>query len=193
MKVPMIVCLNQYDILTKQGYEIDIQKLSDVLGVPVVPSIAIHNRGVHEILEKIIEIYENRVKISSPKFQFGKEIESKVRKLTATFSNNFPDHKCPARFAALKLLENDEKCISNLELEGNNGNEVLNLARETRNQLEELHGEDISTIVNAESCKHRENFEKSEMVPNGRSYYPPSGVGIFDLNSCPFWSLFSRI
>jgi ferrous iron transport protein B len=153
LNIPMVISLNQYDILKKRGYEVDLQKLSDLLGVPVVPSIAIHNRGVHELLEKVIELHENKEKITKKKFPFGKEIESKFMELVNSFETNFVNHKCPARFAAIKLLENDDKCVDSLNLVGEKGKALIHLASDIRNQLEDLHGEQISTIINAEMYK----------------------------------------
>lgn len=74
---PTIISLNQIDLLKERGYEIDREKLESLLGVAVVPTVAVHNRGVHEILEEIIEIEEGHKTLSMKKITFGKEIEEK--------------------------------------------------------------------------------------------------------------------
>jgi len=158
LHIPMIISLNQFDILKKRGYEIDVNELSHILGVPVIPTIAIHNRGVHELLEEIIEIYEGKKEISHTNFLFGKEIELKLSQLVNNFTSDFRADQCPARFAAIKLLENDKKCIESLNLDGEKGRELLHLADEIQNQLEDLHGEDISVIINAEMYKITNNI-----------------------------------
>ncbi|MBN2154685.1 MAG: ferrous iron transport protein B [Candidatus Lokiarchaeota archaeon] len=160
LKIPMVISLNQYDILKKRGYEIDIEKLSELLGVPVVPSIAVHNRGIHELLEKVIALHEHQEKITFRQFEYGKEIESRLTELIYAFETNFREHKCPARFAAIKFLENDEKCIESLNLEEKEGEELLTLAAKNRNQLEGLRGEQISTIINAEVYKITNNIAR---------------------------------
>ncbi|MHA1728363.1 MAG: ferrous iron transport protein B [Promethearchaeota archaeon] len=154
---PVIVSLNQYDILTKQGYEIDIKKIEELLGVPVIPAIAVHNRGLHEVLEKIIEIEEDSLDYKAKQFKFGKEIDSRIEEIMNLFQKLYPSHPYTSRFAAIKLIENDESIIQTLQL-GNgkteeiqeSNNILLEKSKELRNELEEIHGEQIYTVINSE-------------------------------------------
>ncbi len=50
---PMILALNMADIAKRQGYEIDLQRLSDELGVPVVPTVAVRKGGIDGLLTAI--------------------------------------------------------------------------------------------------------------------------------------------
>lgn len=153
LNVPLIICLNQFDILAKRGYDIDAEQLSQILGVPVIKTIAVHNRGVHELLEGIIEVHEKKKTILKKPFHLGKEIEDCLKELMELFTQNFDTRKCPVRFTTIKLLENDKKCISSLNLEGDKGKLILNKLAAVRGSLEDLHGEQISTIINAEFYK----------------------------------------
>jgi ferrous iron transport protein B len=151
---PMILSLNQYDTLKHRGYEIDADKLADLLGVTVIPTVAVHNRGVHELLENVIDHYKTK-SIRHPKqYEFGKEVEQRLKQLISLFEHYYPNHVYPSRFAAMKLLENDQPCIESLRLEENNGKpDLLALADKMRHELEELHGEQISTVLNSEIFK----------------------------------------
>ncbi len=149
---PMILALNQYDLLRERGYEIDTQKLSDTLQLPIEKVVAVHNRGVHELLERIIELEENKgVKIPQDPI-FGKEIEEYLERISAKlpeFSESLASY--PSKFIALKLLENDEVIIQ--ELVSNSTEEIgrfIYLIDEIRQNLTDLHGEQISTILNGE-------------------------------------------
>ncbi|MHA1341063.1 MAG: ferrous iron transport protein B [Promethearchaeota archaeon] len=166
---PIIIALNQYDILQKRGYEIDVVKLEELLGVPVIPTVAIHNRGVHEILEKIIEMEEGKCPLKAREIKFGKEIETKLKAIENQIESKFRCN-CPSRFMAIKLLEKDENMIERLlkkaepiestgETENNSmpTTEVINkkkmILKESEKYCEELeneHGEDISVVLNAE-------------------------------------------
>ena len=53
---PMVVALNQMDLARKKGIEIDVKKLQKLLGVPVVPTVAIRSTGLHELLQKVVEV-----------------------------------------------------------------------------------------------------------------------------------------
>ncbi|UYP47834.1 Fe(2+) transporter FeoB [Candidatus Lokiarchaeum ossiferum] len=151
---PTIISLNQIDLLKERGYEIDREKLESLLGVAVVPTVAVHNRGVHEILEEIIEIEEGHKTLSMKKITFGKEIEEKINQISAEVQELYRKISCPSKFMAMKLLENDEYCLKNIrafnEVTGSDTAKLVYKINETRTNLENLHGEQISTILNAE-------------------------------------------
>lgn len=56
LKVPIILAINQCDILNKRNMKIDFKKLEDIFKLPVIPCVAIHGKGVHQLLEEAIEI-----------------------------------------------------------------------------------------------------------------------------------------
>lgn len=79
---------------------------------------------------------------------FGKEVESCIGKLIMEININQLSSaliKYPPRFLAIKLLENDEEIKSSFE-----NNEIIKIADEFRNQLEDIHGEDVHTIMSSE-------------------------------------------
>ena len=54
-QIPMIVALNMMDEAERSGLEIDVQKLSALLGVPVIPTVGIRRKGIDELLRRIPE------------------------------------------------------------------------------------------------------------------------------------------
>ena len=56
LKVPMILAINQMDILHKRNIDIDFEKLEKIFKLPVLPLVAVHGVGVHQLLEKAIEM-----------------------------------------------------------------------------------------------------------------------------------------
>ncbi|MFX1496943.1 MAG: ferrous iron transport protein B [Promethearchaeota archaeon] len=56
LHVPMILAINQMDILHKRNIDLDFDKLEDFFQLPVMPVIAVHGKGVHQLLEKAIEM-----------------------------------------------------------------------------------------------------------------------------------------
>jgi len=154
LKRPIIISLNQYDILQKQGFDIDVEKLEDELQVPVQKTVAVHNRGVHELLERIIEIEENDTKIHPREMEFGREIEKKIEKMIARVKEEDLQFNYPLRFLAQKLLEGDENAIALLkqELKKNEVHEkdFIDLIQKERRELEDLHGHYVSELFNGE-------------------------------------------
>ena len=52
----MVVCINQVDIAKQKGIVIDTEKLQDMLGVSVVSTVAVRGEGLHELMEKAVEL-----------------------------------------------------------------------------------------------------------------------------------------
>ncbi|MFX0019924.1 MAG: ferrous iron transport protein B [Promethearchaeota archaeon] len=56
LKVPIILAINQMDILKKRNIDIDFKKFESILELPVIPLVAVHGMGVHQLLEEAIEL-----------------------------------------------------------------------------------------------------------------------------------------
>jgi ferrous iron transport protein B len=99
---PMIVALNMQDLSEKKGMKIDAARLSKILGVKVVPTIASHGRGVKELLEAAFRCLDESCPAAAPRWT--PDIEEEVRALAAKIP---PDFQIVAnrRFTAIKLIE----------------------------------------------------------------------------------------
>ncbi|MFX0011973.1 MAG: FeoB small GTPase domain-containing protein, partial [Candidatus Hermodarchaeota archaeon] len=155
LKIPIILAINQMDILQKRNRDLNIRKLLSILKLPVLPVVAVHGRGVHEILEEAIKL-ASKEQYTFPDLShilaFGKEIENGLETLTkklTEFPNIYTKSKYPPRFLAIKLLENDEEVIDMFK-DAESFNEIAKIAEESRNILENLHGENIETIISSE-------------------------------------------
>ena len=56
LKVPVILAVNQMDILRKRNMDLDFEKLEKIFKLPVIPLVAVHGVGVHQLLEEAIEL-----------------------------------------------------------------------------------------------------------------------------------------
>jgi len=151
LKLPMILAINQLDLVRKRKIMINLKKLEEIFKIPVIPVVAVHGRGVHELLEKTIEMFENKFQIPNEDFfKFGKEVETGIQKLIEEINNytdELKDIKYPSRFLAIKILEKDDELIGKIK---RLKPEIVDIAAEIREELEELHGEDINTIISTE-------------------------------------------
>ena len=164
LKVPMIIAMNQMDILRKRNIDLDFKVLNTIFKLPILPVVAVHGTGVHQLLEKAIEIVEqNKInsysKKSDYKFpelsqitSFGKEVETQVdilykKLIQVPIVNNGVQY--PARFLAIKLLEKDEEILKYLN-SNHQFKEIIKYANDYCEQLEDYHGEDIHTIISSE-------------------------------------------
>ncbi|MBP1749200.1 MAG: Fe2+ transport system protein [Deltaproteobacteria bacterium] len=62
LRSPVILAVNMLDVAEGQGVHIDIDALEKSLGIPVIPTVATKNRGVRELLDKILDIARDRVR-----------------------------------------------------------------------------------------------------------------------------------
>ena len=110
LELPMIICLNMMDEALEKGIVIDVNKLSEILGVPVVSAIAKRGQGVKETFETALKAVEEGVKTSPPRFCKG--VEKYIVSLEERLKGVEIVGKFPLRFIALKLIEQDEEISS---------------------------------------------------------------------------------
>ncbi|MEM2429414.1 MAG: ferrous iron transport protein B [Nitrososphaerales archaeon] len=144
LETPMIIALNQMDVAKKKGIEINVKKLEELLGVPVIPTVAIKGIGIFQLLEKAIEIIE-KGSIVKYKIRYGEEIEERLAKLVEMIKNI--QFYYPPRYVAIKLLEGDEE----IEREINRVNpQIILFAKKLAGEIEKLHKHSCSTVITSE-------------------------------------------
>ncbi|MDD1673390.1 MAG: ferrous iron transport protein B, partial [Methanomicrobiales archaeon] len=126
-----------------RGVSIDVKKFEEMLGVPVVPTVAIQGKGIAELTEQILKVAQT--KYTPPVLRYGKEVEEKIERLTALVGRIQIAY--PARWVAIKLLERDPEIIDRV---GKIGPEIVHSAEELARDLEQLHGESSGVIISAE-------------------------------------------
>jgi len=143
LETPMVIALNQMDMARKKGIEINVEKLSELLGVPVVPTIAVKGVGIFKLLDKAIEVAE---KGNKPKrVEYGRDFEEAISRIAETFSGS--DLPYPSRYVAIKLLEGDREIEEEISQKNTS---ALSLAKEVGRKLEESHGHSCPTLITSE-------------------------------------------
>lgn len=105
LQKPMVVALNMIDEAEKKGIKIDIDKLSNTLGVPVIQTIGKKGVGVYDLFQLAHDAYEQKY---IPKIHnTGSEIEDFIRKTSALLKEKNIPTKWNDRFVSIKLLEKD--------------------------------------------------------------------------------------
>ena len=111
MGARVIVALNMMDEAESRKYKIDVDGLSQEIGVPVVPMVASRNRGTDSLLKEIVNVVENKVEVKGIRLEYGREIKEEIDKLERLISQTEISQKYSPRWLAVKLLENDEEVI----------------------------------------------------------------------------------
>ena len=119
MRVPMVLALNMMDEVTANGGTIDIQGMSRALGIPVVPISAVKNEGVDELVKIAVLTAKNRVYPAVYDFCSPGPVHRCIHAVVHQIEDHAEAARLPVRFAATKLIEEDEDIRTRLELDQN--------------------------------------------------------------------------
>ena len=120
LRVPMVLALNMMDEVRANGGAIDVQKMSDALGIPVVPISAAKGEGVSELVDQALSVARSR---TLPKVTDFCSDDSAVHRCIHAVVHIIADHAdrigVPARFCAAKLIEGGDDLAQVLDLDEN--------------------------------------------------------------------------
>ena len=108
--IPVCIALNMIDVAEKRGVKIDAAKLCALLGAPVVPTVARSGKGKDELMDSAAALVKAG-KASQPlAISYGSDVDRTLDELTPKIAAaGFLSGSYPARWVALKYLENDEQ------------------------------------------------------------------------------------
>ena len=113
MGIPICIALNMMDVAKKRGIKIDAKKLSSLLGVPVIPTVARTGKGKKELMHSAAQIMHTDNELAPLKISYGTDIDQALSKMEAEIkAGNFLTDSYQARWIALKYMENDEQIRS---------------------------------------------------------------------------------
>lgn len=107
---PMVIALNMFDELQSSGREFNYQLLSEMIDIPIIPTIGKKGFGIPAMLDTIIEMYESDSfhENGNVPISYGRVLEKSIYRLGIVLSKNDISHlNMPLRYLCIKLLEND--------------------------------------------------------------------------------------
>ena len=112
MHLRMVVALNMFDETERRGDNIDYNKLGELFGMPMIPTVFTSGKGVKELFHAVIEAYES-TEDKNPRFRHihinhGHELERGIHEIQEHLKqeDNLREH-FSTRYLAIKLLEHD--------------------------------------------------------------------------------------
>ena len=118
LDIPMTLALNMIDEMPALGRKIDVDKLEEVLGIPVVPISASQNEGVSEFVRVSLETANHKRKPKNPDLCSG-TVHRAIHSIASLVEDHAQEIRVTPRFAATKLVEGDELFIPKLKLNKN--------------------------------------------------------------------------
>jgi ferrous iron transport protein B len=148
MNIKVVIALNMYDELEKRGVKFEYDVLGEMLGIPIIPTVASKGIGVDELFKKLIEVYEDRdPSVRHIHINYGPLIETAINKIQAEiWKNPKITDKQSSRYVAIKLLETDKTTLVQLKEYGN-FEQIKTLTKNTISELEKEYGERSETII----------------------------------------------
>jgi len=111
--VPVVIAINMMDVVKKNGDKINIEKLSDAIGCPIVQISALKGNGVDEAVTAAIEAAKMGRRV--PSYIFSGTVEHTIAHIEEAAIHHMPDDE--QRWYAVKIFERDQKVIEELKLE----------------------------------------------------------------------------
>jgi ferrous iron transport protein B len=148
MGANIIVALNMIDVAKGRGININADKLSQLLGVPVVPTNAKREEGVKDLLRTVMDAASSREDGVQPELvQYGTEVEEEVSKIREKLiAEGVENSGLSLRWISVKLLEQDPEIIKKMEHVLTNGDISFQI-QESREHLTDIFGDAPEIIL----------------------------------------------
>ena len=113
MNVRMVCALNMYDEFERRGDRMDIDVLSQLFGMPMIPTSFKTGRGVKDLFRAVIQVYDGKQGTSRHlHINYGHEIEQGISHIQQYLkADEHIRQRFSTRYLALKLLEHDSEVL----------------------------------------------------------------------------------
>jgi len=134
LQIPMVLTLNMMDEVQANNGSIDIQRMKEVLGIPVVPISAIKKEGLSELMDQAVEAVHNQKKPERIDFCSG-AVHRAIHAVAHLIEDHCQRLGLPMRFAATRLVEGDEPMLKTLGLDENEADMIEHAVKEMESEM----------------------------------------------------------
>ena len=198
LDVPMVLALNMMDEVRQNGGSVLVNRMEEMLGIPVIPISAAKNEGIDELVEHALHVAKYQEKPRIIDFCDANEDGGAVHRCLHAIMHLIEDHAqaagIPVRFAAAKLTEGDQLIMDSLKLDQNEKETLEHIIK----QMEKERGLDRAaaiahmrfdfiervcdeTVVKTKESKEHLRSMKIDQILTGKYTAIPCFVGIMGL------------
>lgn len=203
LSIPMVIALNMMDEVRASGNSIDVKKLSDHLGIPVVPISASKGEGISELIDVVMKTAQSQDKsIRKLDFCTG-EVHKAIHSISHLIEDQAKEAGYPLRFAATKLVEGDEPTFKELNISENQLHIINHVVEDMEMKLEMdreaaladmryVYIEKIceDTVIKKQETNEQIRSEKIDKILTHKYFGIPIFIGIM---FAVFWLTFGLI
>lgn len=147
MDLAMVMALNMSDELEKSGDKLDVEQLSQLLGMPIIPTTGRNGKGIDTLFNAIIAVFEGREKHSRHiHVNHGQILEQQIDLLREELYHHGFSDEISTRFLSIKLLENDSEMENFVQAKDDDGS-IMKLRASIANEYQERNGQDIESAL----------------------------------------------
>ncbi len=148
MNIKVVIALNMYDELEKNNIDFDFVALGQMIGIPIIPTVASRGNGIDNLFDKLIDVFEDRdPSVRHIHVNYGQVIEKSINDIQhEIWKNPAIRVKLSSRFVAIKLLENDRNMAEWLKQFDNYKN-IMSVAAQAIEYLEKEYNERSETVI----------------------------------------------
>ncbi len=151
MDMKVVMALNMWDEFIETGDQLDVDKLSKLLGIPMVHTVSSKGKGIGKLFNKIIDVFEDKDPIVRHiHINYGITIENAISKLQNYINkagNESVTSRIAPRYLSIKLLEGDAEEIKRVRKYCINASEILSAAKKETKIIEDERNDNIETVI----------------------------------------------
>ncbi|TRO79749.1 ferrous iron transport protein B [Trichloromonas acetexigens] len=143
LEIPTVMALNIFDEAQAKGFKIDVDGIAEMLGITVIPTAAVKNQGLQELLAAVLATAERQENRRPRQLSYGEDIDRAIAEIGQNLTDKHPQlaERYPLRWLACKLLEADPEVTKEANLVPGE------VAGEAVDHLRRAHGEDIESLM----------------------------------------------
>ncbi|MBI4800067.1 MAG: ferrous iron transport protein B [Desulfarculus sp.] len=146
--VPLVIGLNMVDVAEQRGMKIDPDKLSELLGVPVVPTVARTGQGVQELLRAAVDLARQKPDWRPLDISYGADLDQAIAELAGILEGSTPRHGLiSARWLALKCLEGDHEVLESMRQDQNLASRLEPVRQRVGEHLKSTLDDDPESVI----------------------------------------------
>lgn len=198
LDIPMVLALNMMDEVRENGGSININRMEEMLGIPVVPIAAAKNEGIDELVEHALHVAKYQENPQKMDYCDADDDGGAVHRCLHAIMHLIEDHAeeagIPVRFAAAKLAEGDSLIFEKLNLDQNEKETLEHIVKQMENErgldrsaaIAHMRFDFIEKVCDESVVKPRESREhirstRIDRILTGKYTAIPCFVGIMAL------------
>ena len=198
LDIPMVLALNMMDEVRENGGSIMVNRMEEMLGIPVIPISAAKNEGIDELIEHALHVAKYQEKPVEMDYCDANDDGGAVHRCLHAIMHLIEDHavraSLPVRFAAAKLAEGDPLILEKLDLDENEKETLEHIVRQMETErgldraaaIAHMRFDFIDKVCDETVVRPRESREhlrsvRIDKVLTGRHTAIPCFVGIMGL------------